>query len=532
MGLPEKFENRMRELWGDEEFERYRECLGEKVYKAVRVNTLKVSVGDFIEIAPWKLERVPWTENGFYYEDREEKGSGNFFSELPSKHPYYYAGLYYLQEPSAMAPAQLLPIEPGDRVLDICAAPGGKSTELGARLKGKGVLVCNDISASRIKALLKNIELFGIKNSIILNETPERLLKHFGEYFDKILIDAPCSGEGMFRKEPEMMKSWEEKGEDFYVKLQDEILPYAVKMLKPGGYLLYSTCTYNPDEDEMQVKKLLDEGFDIVDIRENPLVREELEKGRLDCGHPEWILKKYEDGSGNIGRYTDEKEDTDARIKCCLRFFPHRLKGEGHFAALLRKKNIETGDKEEQIKEYSEITCGNDKEKKTKKNTEKSNIVPKSVKFPLCSLDFFSKVRGLRNKETDEKCLDKVITEDFDLVMGKENLYLIPRDFPDLTGLHVVRSGLLLGTVKNYNRSTFEPAQAFAMVLDGESFTDVVSLKSDDERCVRYLKGETIEIDNDRTGWQLVTIDGFPLGFGRAQGGKLKNKYSKGWRMM
>lgn len=487
MGLPEKFENRMRELWGDEEFERYRECLGEKVYKAVRVNTLKVSAGGFVEIAPWKLERVPWTENGFYYEDREEKGSGNFFSELPSKHPYYYAGLYYLQEPSAMAPAQLLPIEPGDRVLDICAAPGGKSTELGARLKGKGVLVCNDISASRIKALLKNIELFGIKNSIILNETPERLLKHFGEYFDKILIDAPCSGEGMFRKEPEMMKSWEEKGEDFYVKLQDEILPYAVKMLKPGGYLLYSTCTYNPDEDEMQVKKLLDEGFDIVDIRENPLVREELEKGNIERGYPDWI------GSD------------DLRLRGCLRFFPHRVRGEGHFIALLKKKGE---DYSSSGAVFGRILGSPDM---------KSKAGDKNYKLPPCASDFFEKVKGI---------------DGFMFVMGKENLYLIPRDFPDLTGLHVVRSGLLLGTVKNYNRSTFEPAQAFAMVLDGESFTDVVSLKSDDERCVRYLKGETIEIDNDRTGWQLVTIDGFSVGFGKAVNGRLKNKYNKGWRMV
>lgn len=475
MDLPKAFEERMLRLLGKDELEIYKKSLEQPVYKALRVNTLKISAGDFIKLSPWDLESVPWTKNGFYY---DEEGKTPV-----SKHPFYYAGLYYMQEPSAMAPAQLLPIQKGDRVLDICAAPGGKSTELGARLGGEGVLVCNDISASRTKALLKNIELFGIRNAVILNETPVRLSHHFPEYFDKILVDAPCSGEGMFRKESAMMKNWEEKGEDFYVNLQNDILPYAVSMLKPGGYLLYSTCTFSPNEDEMQVKKLLNLGLDTVDLRENPLIAREVGEGNIERGYPEWI------GSD------------DLRLRGCLRFFPHRVRGEGHFIALLKKKEEESS---------SGTVFGSP--------DKKSGASDKNLKLPPCASEFFEKVKGL---------------DGFLSVMGKENLYLIPkRRMPELTGLHVVRSGILAGTVKNYSKSIFEPAQAFAMAIGEENFEDVISLSHSDERCVCYLKGETIEVEGNRTGWQLVTVEGFPLGFGRAQGGKLKNKYSKGWRMV
>ena len=158
-----------------------------------------------------------------------------------------------------MAPAALLPVEPGDRVLDLCAAPGGKSTELGARLKGQGLLVSNDISNSRAKALLKNLELAGVSNLCVTSETPEKLADVFGPFFDKILVDAPCSGEGMFRKDPDLIKSWQEHGPSYYAPIQRQILSQAVRMLKPGGYLLYSTCTFAACEDEDTVHWLLDQ---------------------------------------------------------------------------------------------------------------------------------------------------------------------------------------------------------------------------------------------------------------------------------
>ena len=238
--LSEEYLNRMRDLLGEEEFSAYLKSFDEERLYGLRVNTAKVTPEAFPELVSWDLKPVPWIPNGFYYEG----------TERPAKDPYYYAGLYYLQEPSAMTPAMLLPVEPGDRVLDLCGAPGGKSTELGVRLAGKGVLISNDISNSRAKALLKNLELWGISNICVTSETPDKLADVFGPWFDKILIDAPCSGEGMFRKDDDMVKSYEERGPEYYSEIQKEITDQAVRMLAPGGLLLYSTCTFSRCEDE------------------------------------------------------------------------------------------------------------------------------------------------------------------------------------------------------------------------------------------------------------------------------------------
>ena len=158
-----------------------------------------------------------------------------------------------------MTPASRLPVEPGDRVLDVCAAPGGKATELGAKLQGTGVLAANDLSSSRAKGLLKNLELFGIGNVLVLSEEPGKLVSYFEGYFDKILIDAPCSGEGMFRKDKKMVKAWEEHGPSFFSKIQKSIITQAAQMLRPGGMLLYSTCTFSPEENEQTIEYLLQE---------------------------------------------------------------------------------------------------------------------------------------------------------------------------------------------------------------------------------------------------------------------------------
>ena len=233
--LPKAFLSRMEDMLQDE-YTAFLKSYENPRHFGLRVNTLKISVEEFLKISPFSLTPVPWTRNGFYYEETDH----------PAKHPYYAAGLYYLQEPSAMAPAALLPITPGDYVLDLCAAPGGKATELGAGLEHKGMLVANDISSSRAKALQRNIELCGIPNSFITNEVPASLAKSMPEFFDKILVDAPCSGEGMFRKEPAVAKTWDETRPAFFAKLQRECVSSAISMLKPGGLMLYSTCTFPP----------------------------------------------------------------------------------------------------------------------------------------------------------------------------------------------------------------------------------------------------------------------------------------------
>ena len=291
--LSEEYLNRMRDLLGEEEFSAYLKSFDEERLYGLRVNTAKVTPEAFPELVSWDLKPVPWIPNGFYYEG----------TERPAKDPYYYAGLYYLQEPSAMTPAMLLPVEPGDRVLDLCGAPGGKSTELGVKLAGKGVLISNDISNSRAKALLKNLELWGISNICVTSETPDKLADVFGPWFDKILIDAPCSGEGMFRKDDDMVKSYEERGPEYYSEIQKEITDQAVRMLAPGGLLLYSTCTFSRCEDEEIICHILE------NHQEMELIR----------------LPLFEGASGGIG------------LDGCIRLFPHKIKGEGHFISLLRK---------------------------------------------------------------------------------------------------------------------------------------------------------------------------------------------------
>lgn len=297
--LPADFKEKMKLLLGDE-YEAYVKSFEEPCHNGLRINRLKIDKETWKQIAPFSIKPVPWIENGFYYASDDEASEAEI---RPSKHPWYYAGLYYLQEPSAMTPASLLPVVPGDRVLDLCAAPGGKSTELGAKLQGKGLLFSNDISNSRAKALLKNLEMAGISNFCVSSETPEKLSGLLLEFFDKILVDAPCSGEGMFRRDPDMIKSYEKQGPSDYVPIQRSIVSEAVNMLKPGGLLLYSTCTFDEEENEGTIRYLL-ERFPDMKLLELP---------------------QGEGFSRGIG------------LPQCVRLFPHRIQGEGHFIALLQK---------------------------------------------------------------------------------------------------------------------------------------------------------------------------------------------------
>ena len=211
-----------------------------------------------------------------------------------------------------MTPADRLPVEPGDRVLDVCAAPGGKATELGAKLAGTGVLAANDLSNSRAKGLLKNLEIFGIGNVLILSEEPGKLVPYFKGYFDKILIDAPCSGEGMFRKDRKMIRAWEEHGPEFFSKIQRSIIIQAAEMLRTGGMLLYSTCTFSPEENEKTIEYLLQE-------------------------YPEFTVCEMEGYEGFANGMPKVTQAHSAELKKTVRIFPHRMEGEGHFLALLRK---------------------------------------------------------------------------------------------------------------------------------------------------------------------------------------------------
>ncbi len=471
MKLPEAFEEKMRLLL-QEEYDRYLQCFEEPRHYGLRVNTNKISAEEFRKIAPWPLTPVPWIPNGFYYDGNRVQ---------PAKHPYYFAGLYYLQEPSAMTPASRLPVEPGDCVLDVCAAPGGKATELGAKLHGTGMLVANDISNSRARGLLKNLELLGIGNVLVTSEEPGKLVPHFTEFFDKILIDAPCSGEGMFRKEKKMIKAWEEHGPEFFSRLQRSIVVQAAAMLRPGGMLLYSTCTFDPQENERIIEYLMSQcpEFEIC----------EMEGYEGFCpGRPEFTKSKC-----------PELEKT-------VRIFPHKMQGEGHFIALLRKKAP------------WEDHAGSTGRGAAVGAPGRSGTAGKR-KLPEELEEFLGSLR----LELDRRRLE----------IREERVYYMPEGMPELRGIRFLRSGLLLGELK---KNRFEPGQALAMYLKKEDYGNILDLSAEDERVIRYLKGETLDVEDlvshREKGWYLVCVDGYPLGFGKLASQVLKNKYLPGWRWM
>ncbi len=459
MYLPEAFEDKMRLLLG-EEYEAYLKCYEEPRHYGLRVNTAKISVEDFLKIAPWPLSPVPWISNGFYYDGDQVQ---------PAKHPYYFAGLYYLQEPSAMTPADRIPVTPGERVLDICAAPGGKATELGAKLKGEGLLIANDISNSRARGLLKNLELFGIGNMMVISEEPGKLTDYFFEYFDKILIDAPCSGEGMFRKEKKMIKAWEEHGPEFFSRLQRSIITQAASMLKKGGMLLYSTCTFDPLENEGTIEYLLEQypEFEICDIA------------------------GYEGFAKGRPEYTKSKNTEFVKT---VRIFPHKMQGEGHYIALLKRENDET------VPElHSAAVKGRVKK------------IPEELEQFFCDTTWTIEKSRLDYRE--------------------ERVYYMPEGIPEMKGIRFLRSGLLLGELK---KNRFEPSQALAMCLKKEEYKKCLDFPVSDDRVIKYLKGETLDVEDlvspKEKGWYLVCVDGYPLGFGKLAGQTLKNKYLPGWR--
>lgn len=377
-----------------------------------------------------------------------------------------------------MAPAAFLPVEPGDRVLDLCAAPGGKSTALAAKLQGEGILLSNDISASRCKPLLKNMEMAGISNAVITCESPEKLADRFFGYFDKVLVDAPCSGEGMFRREPSMVKSWSLEEVNRYAELQREILSHAAQMVKPGGYLLYSTCTFAREEDEQTVEYFLEQNADFS-LQELPIC-DGIEEGR-----PEWTVSGRED------------------VKNCRRFLPYKVRGEGHFAALFKKR--------EEADCLAEVF-----EKADRKQIVKEQAISKE-KIPDAMEEF---MRDIPEWKQWKKRLFFI----------KERAFLLPEHCPDLRGLRIVRSGLYLGDCL---KKRFEPSQALAMALHPFGYKKSISFPAEDIRVEKYLRGETVDMDDSElSGWTLFCVDEFPLGWGKCNRGRLKNKYNPGWRKL
>ncbi len=383
---------------------------------------------------PFLGEPVPWEPEGFYYDP----------DARPGLHPYHEAGVYYLQEASAMSAAALLDPQPGERVCDLCAAPGGKSTQIAGRMQGQGLLLCNEIHPQRAQILSRNVERMGIANALVTNETPERLCARFPGFFHRVLVDAPCSGEGMFRKEAAAVTDWSQETVEMCARRQLEILRCAGEMVRPGGRLVYSTCTFSPEENEGVIARFLGE-------------------------HPEFSPEAVDApwftpaGAGQF------------------RLWPHTLLGEGHFCAGLRRADG-------QAQEYG--SCAGE---------------------PL---------PGLWTEFAHS--MDIHLPEGKAVSFG-QNLYWLPPSAPALSGLKVLRAGLALGEVR---KGRLQPAHALALWMTECSHRQ--DYPADSAGIREYLSGNVLP--TREKGWQLVSVDGYSLGWGKGDGNWLKNHYPKGLR--
>ena len=427
--LPQEFLDRVKIQLG-EEYPDFMESLERPRAVALRFNPLK---GEKPSL-PFVGKEVPWEEQGYYY-DPEAR---------PGLHPYHEAGVYYLQEASAMSAVALLEPQPGERVCDLCAAPGGKTTQIAGRLAGDGFLLCNEINPKRAKILSRNIERMGVGNALVTNEHPQKLSEHYAGYFDRVLIDAPCSGEGMFRKEEAAVTDWSQETVEMCARRQQEILRSGAELVRPGGRLVYSTCTFAPEENEQTVETFLQEhpDFSLVSV------------------DAPWFTKVGE------GMY---------------RLWPHKLLGEGHFAAVLQRQGDSSLEAE----------------------TVKNQPLPKAVKTFMEEL--------------------KIDLPDGNLLNFGQSLYLAPTEMPDIRGIKVLRPGLELGEMK---KDRFEPAHALALYL--KAAAKMQSFTADSDQIARYLHGDVVE--SSVTGWCLVTVDKYTLGWGKGDGKVLKNHYPKGLR--
>lgn len=552
--LPQKFLEDMKRILG-EEFPDFAASYSKDVRKGLRLNTLKIRPEEFMQAFGFHLTPVPWTVDGYFYSEEDQ----------PSRHTFYSAGLYYLQEPSAMAPAQLLPVAPGDRVLDLCAAPGGKTTELGARLQGQGLLVANEISPVRVKALVRNAGLFGIPNAIITNTTPAKLLERYPRYFDKVLVDAPCSGEGMFRKDEDAIRTWSPEKVEECAATQREIIVEAADMLQSGGHMVYSTCTFAPEENEMTVLHLLKmrPEMELVEITK--------EDGREDFAPGLSVDRLRElgyltrtaatpvpgtDTSAVTNPMPVPGTDPCPDLTKTARLWPHRIEGEGHFVAMLRKKpGLSANPGADSFAPIAEDFSGAPIKKNRKKSKNRNQ--PEAAGQKKMTADEKKRIRDfiepyLQGKELRDDQLD---------VHDGKVYYMAPGVTIE-RGIKAVRAGVYLGELK---KDRFEPEQELALILPaapaenaGHSFMPGTAAKAEaapektcrlqnipedylnlyvclspaDDRLEQYLHGATVPVRQaGPNGWRLLCSDIFPVGWGKLVNGQLKNKYPLGWRI-
>lgn len=465
MNLPISFTNRMKEYLADE-YEAFIRSYDLPEVKGLRMKNKEIAPGDILgAVFDGVSETVPWCENGYSYYNEEIR---------PGKNPLHESGAYYIQEPSAMAPVEYLDVEPGDRVLDLCAAPGGKSTQIGIKLAGEGLLVSNEIMPDRARILSENIERMGIANALVISEDPRKISERFEGYFNKILVDAPCSGEGMFRRSDIAIEEWSDDNVRLCAERQEWILDEAAKMLAPGGSLVYSTCTFSKEEDEYQIKAFLErhEEFSLAEMQ---------------------LYGGMKKGFDEIG----------------VRLWPHLVSGEGHFVCKLIKScgSESGGDNVSIIKNPPAYGYEPDISKKDRAELKEL-------------FEFFK-------QNISDKC--KIYEDLFDgrrLARFKDQIYMLPAECPSLKGMKVLRPGLHLGTIL---KNRFEPGHALSHVVSENDVKNACILSLDSDEIIKYLNGETFNFDMNN-GWCVVFSDKYPLGWGKMTNGIVKNHYPKGLR--
>lgn len=434
--LPIDFVNRMEQDLGPD-FHAFLRSYEENKISALRFNPVKADDSAVEAMSSMLTGEVEWSQNGYYYDD----------DSRPGLHPYHAAGVYYIQDASAQLPVEMLSPVPGDICLDLCAAPGGKSTQIAGYLNGEGILISNEPMKNRAKILSENVERLGIRNCIVTSEYPDKLADTFPEYFDKIMVDAPCSGEGMFRKNHDACTEWSLESVEMCAERQAEILDRAYEMLIPGGRMCYSTCTFAKLEDEEAVAAFISR-------------------------HPDMTL-------------IEER-----------RLWPHEVKGEGHYVALLEKSDAQSRREE----------CAGDRATYDLKKIN-NKILNDYLVFA---------------KDTLEGSLNSNL-----LLLG-DLLYSLPDRCPDFSGLHVLRGGLFLGTLK---KNRFEPSHALALALTRDEVKNSYNLSADSQDIQNYLRGQSVMADVS-DGWTLITVDGYSVGWGKAVKGQIKNHYPKGLRLL
>ena len=509
----EYFEQRERALLGDR-FDVLYAAPQETAERGVTVSALRASPEQFAQKADFPLEASPFCKAAFVVHQPDFK---------PGRHPYHHAGVFYSQEPSASSAAPLLGVRPGMRVLDMCAAPGGKSSQLAAALQGRGVLVSNEYVAARADILKSNLERMGVSNAVVLNETPARIADALPEFFDRVLVDAPCSGEGMFRKEPVARTQHCEALVKQCAELGAQILDCAAAVLAPGGQLVYSTCTFAPEEDEGQVAAFLQR-------------------------HPEFELA---DALGNVD-YTFGSEGEANRtgglpldVSKVRRIWPCQG-GEGHFMARLVKNGTPRAlpaegeyTPEEQLWLAAAEAAGKKAKGKGGKPAKAADArSARRENARACR----EAVRGAgRSRETAAEAVSpaqslaawqEFAKEYFPALADRPAVVhgggvLLPVPFPQ-TNLHVLRAGVFVGSVQ---KGRFVPEHHLFTAF-GAQCTNCEQLTLDDPRTVEYLSGREVEARTAADGWCCVTVDGWPLGGGKVSGGRVKNHYPKALRLL